>query len=287
MKRCLLAMMLMLIFASGAEPVTEEVRVALNPAVVVLLPRRVDYDVLVRAALGRVEQLEDHRYWQGAYLATGALCAVGLYKLSTSGASSGTSGGSGQASTAKPVMGFFQKFFHDWKNHLAFGLAFVLAQEMLVSGSGLVSSAKRLWSVPNNVQLYECLSFASLNSFNGLIMRMPQGFLITDADVIKRYNGLIISIERYVIELIAQTIYRAKKRDVTVKAMIDPLIMQLVRDIDDVNISIMNATKPFAGEQAKAERLLNFALETLEHMEALYDGLFESDEQQHSQRLRS
>lgn len=287
MKRCLLAMMLMLIFASGAEPVTEEVKVALNPAVVVLLPRRVDYDVLVRAALRRVEQLEDHWYWRGAYLATGAACTFGLYKLSTSGTSSDAPSGSGQAATAKPTMGFFEKFFHDWKNHLAFGLAFVLAQEMLVSGSGLISYAKRFWNVPSNIHLYNCLALASLNSFNGLIMRTPQGFLITDTDVIKRYNGLIISIERYVIELIAQTVYRAKKRDVTVKAMLDPLILQLVRDIDDVNISIMNATKPFVGEQAKAEHLLNFAFETLEHVEALYDGLFESDEQQHSQRLRS
>lgn len=257
--------------------------------VVTLLPRRVDYDVLISSVRSRVAELSNHKYWQTAYALSGASVLFGAwyFLIRDAGTPSGTPGGTAAtSSTPKKDLTWFQSTVrYSMKNAVNIfvsGFAFAV----LASGKKAFSRLFYYWSAPNKVALYSVLYHAAKNSFDSYMFRKKEGFTRADRDVIAAYNRVSRALQQYVAELSAQILFFAHKGGVCIDADIELLLEQFSRDIDAVNKKITEATNPFIGEQARSEVLLSLALETVDRLAEMYDGFADEEAEKTSSKRR-
>lgn len=271
------------------------------PAVVVLLPRRLDYNVLSTSIAERVSQLNAHKYWQAGYVACGLGLATAAWyywpeskdEESASAADPKkitktvkvTEGGKTTETTetteqSKKAETFWQKEVKYHRRSLIGALLFATASALIASGKKTVNRFFYWWKTPNKVALLSVLFHASKDAFDSSMIRKKEGFCITDTDAIKRYNRVLRALQQFVIELSAQTIFLAQKEGVSIEYSIDALLEQFSRDIDAANYAITQATEPFVASAARFGNLLGLALETVGRIEDMYYGFREDSTSQ-------
>ena len=292
-----------------AAPHPEALNSQAQHAVVVLLPRRLDYDVIATAVAERVSQLNAHKYWQAGYVACGVGLAVATWHYWPEDKESDSAPAAEPAKTTKTVsvkkpdgsvetttettekpkekLGFWQKELKYHRRSFVGALLFATASALIASGQKTVKRFFYWWKTPNKVALHSVLFHAAYNAFDSFMLRKRDGFLITDTDVVKSYNRVLRALQQFVVELSAQTIFLAQKEGVCVEDSIDLLLAQFSRDIDAANHAITQATEPFVGDDARCGNLLSLALESVGRIEDMYDGFLEDRTEEEESKSQS
>jgi|GEM_PF-5089014 len=271
-------------------------QVADGQPLIVVLPRRIDYDVLRTSVIDRVSELNNHKYWQATYVVGGVgLGALVWWKYFYAEKHDGGSASPDAVVTTEKKKRKQPEEVVSWTTKMLRGTAkdalraFVLAiaSALIVSGQKSLSKLFYWWKAPNKVALYSVLFTVAYNAFDGYMLRHKEGFLMTNTEVIKRYNRVLRCLQQYVVELASQTVFIAKKSGVSVDDSVDLLLAQFSRDVDAANKKIIESTEPFVDEAAMCGALLNLAIDSVGRLEDIYDGFLEdqSDEpvQKHTQ----
>lgn len=284
-KRLIFILMAVCGVISHASPVQDA-----GPLIVVL-PRCIDYDVLRASVIDRVSELHNHKYWQATYILGGVgLGVFTWWKFFRT--ENDKSDGSVTPITVSAAAGKKQKEVIPWTTKMLRGTAkdalraFVLAiaSALIVSGQKSLNKVFYWWKEPNRVALYSVLFTVAYNAFDGYMLRHKEGFLMTNTEVIKRYNRVLRTLQQYVVELAAQTVFISHKSGVSVDDSVDLLLAQFSRDVDAANKKITEATEPFVDEAALCGSLLNLAIDSVGRLEDIYDGFLEDQREEPVQK---
>jgi hypothetical protein len=253
-----------------------------------IAPKKVNGRVMAAAIKARADRFEKQKYIQAGIVGVGAVGAILLWRSMRAKSESASAGsvnalvipdGSSSPSSAQSAQESFslKKYFSNAAHNtwamlvtvFASTLAYTLKDTVFSSGFSFLG---KLWRGTDNCRLLYVLSQGALNSFDGLLRRRAEGFTSSDGVVMARYNNIISSLERYVVELSAHTIYLSQKRGVPCDGLF-PLLEQFIGDVAAVASRLDTLEEPLAIEDARSRTLCSMILQTIRHIEELHTKL--------------
>jgi len=248
----------------------------------VVAPKRVDCDAMIAGIKARTSRFEQQKYIQGAIVGVGAVAAILFWRSmrqkptdvsSAVGPTGAATVTSQQENREFSIRKYLSNAAHNTWGMVVTVFASALAYQLkdTVFSSGFTFLGK-LWNGTDKCRLLHVLTQGALNSFDGLLRRRGEGIISSDSIVISRYNPIISSLERYVIELSAHTIYLSQKRDVPCDALFQ-LLDQFVGDVDAVSSKLEQLEDVLPFEDARSRILCSMILQTIRHIEELHTKL--------------
>ena len=240
---------------------------------------RVDYDAMQTAIAQRLQDKKNQKNVQMLLLGASVLGMTGAWMFwpARKERAENDADAGGLVPRVEPRPSPLRALFNNATTTLTLSFVtvfgYALAQQV---SSDLIGPVRRfvrdLWCGKDNCGVYESLMRLALNSYDCVVLRYRGPIAIVEAPLRDRYEAVIRSCERFVIELAADTIYRAEKRGISCYGL-DQLLTQFVSDVDATNSKLEHMEKPLDPEVARGRTLCDPILETVGHIQDLRERL--------------
>ena len=130
---------------------------------------------------------------------------------------------------------------------------------------------QHIWNGKNYVRLFSVLKRAAMLSFDSTIKRKKYVFSVKDRETQQKYNSFLLSVERYVIELSAFILSKAKSYQIDLTYDLGSLIFQLQDDIEAANAAAASFDPENKDSETVSGKIIfENVLETVRRIEDLY-----------------
>ena len=235
--------------------------------------RVLNREQLLKAVEVRSREIDNQKYTKAliATVGIGSIAALCSYNLRSSAKGDAPE----QAVVSDAVsskLGILSQIREHFQMIMAISLATSISTFFTTNIFGAIKEQlQHIWNGKNYVRLFSVLKRAAMLSFDSTIKRKKYVFSVKDRETQQKYNSFLLSVERYVIELSAFILSKAKSYQIDLNYDLGSLIFQLQDDIEAANAAAASFDPENKDPETVAGKIIfENVLETVRRIEDLY-----------------
>jgi len=235
--------------------------------------RVLNREQLLKAVEVRSREIDNQKYTKAliATVGIGSIAALCWYNLRSS-----AKGDAPEPAVATDAvsskLGIFSQIREHFLMIMAISVATSISTFFTTNIFGAVKEQlQHIWNGKNYVRLFSVLKRAAMLSFDSTIKRKKYVFSVKDRETQQKYNSFLLSVERYVIELSAFILSKAKSYQIDLTYDLGSLIFQLQDDIEAANAAAASFDPENKDPETVSGKIIfENVLETVRRIEDLY-----------------
>jgi hypothetical protein len=231
-------------------------------------------DEMLKKIVVRSREIDNQKYTKAAIstVGIGAVVAFCWYNLRSSARGDDAGVAAAGDGFQNRKLGMFSQVREHFLMIMAISVATSISTFFTTNIFGAVKEQlQHIWNGKNYVRLFSVLKRAAMLSFDSTIKRKKYVFSVKDRETQQKYNSFLLSVERYVIELSAFILSKAKSYQIDLTYDVESLLSQLENDVESAHASTRLWDLEKKDPDAVSGKIIfENVLETVRRIEDLY-----------------